>query len=213
MKQLNITGNQEIAPGVFSLTFKKFFDFLPGQVVKITTSPSVAPRMYSIASSTSEDIVQLIYDIKPEGQLTNLLKELKPGNDLFVSLPFGQFLCAEGKAWWIATGTGIAPFYSMMRSGRVNDITLIHGVRRPEYLLFNAEFSSRLKSNYFQCCSGVCGKDIFQGRVTDYLKNIDHLPSNTRFYLCGSAEMVVDVRDILIEKKVAFGNIFSEIYF
>ena len=34
-----------------------------------------------------------------------------------------------------------------------------------------------------------------------------------KYYLCGSAEMVVDTRDILIEKGIPFENIVSEIYF
>jgi predicted ferric reductase len=44
---------------------------------------------------------------------------LKPGDRLYVSHPYGQFLrpTQEKNVGWIATGTGIAPFRSMMRSG------------------------------------------------------------------------------------------------
>lgn len=213
MEKIKIIQNKEIAPGIYSLTFKRNYDFVAGQVVKITSSLNIAPRMYSIASSTNDANIQLIYDIKPEGTLTNILKDMKAGDDLFVSQPFGQFICNEDDAWWIATGTGIAPFYSMMKSGERNNVKLVHGVRKPEHFLFGDEFSESLKNNYYKCCSGIKEKNTYYGRVTDFLNHLENIPVNCKYYLCGSAEMVVDVRDILISKGVAYGNVFSEIYF
>lgn len=212
MKTVIITKNIEIAPGIYLISFRRDFDFLPGQVIKITSDNSVAPRMYSIASGASDPDIQLIYDIKPEGQLTNMLKRLGTGDKLLVSPPVGNFNCKEGKVWWIATGTGIAPFYSMFRSGRTKEITLLHGVRKPENALFIDEFSV-LGERYKPCCSGKQANGMFKGRVTDYLNHYETIPVDASFYLCGSAEMVVDVRDLLIEHKVPFGNIYSEIYF
>ncbi|NJK96819.1 MAG: hypothetical protein HC905_19565 [Bacteroidales bacterium] len=136
MNKVTLLQNQEIAPGIFSLTFKRFFEFIPGQVIKITCDQTIAPRMYSIASGNKEAYVQLVYDIKPEGELTNILKNLKSGSELLVSLPFGRFTCNENDAWWIATGTGIAPFYAMIQSEPKPEVKLIHGVRRPESLIF-----------------------------------------------------------------------------
>ena len=211
MKNVVINKNSEIAPGIYSISFKRDFDFIPGQVVKITTDNSVAPRMYSIASGAADPDIQLIYDIKPEGQLTNLLKSLRAGDKLLVSAPIGNFICKEGKAWWIATGTGIAPFYSMFRSGRKKDITLLHGIRKPENAFFRDELNAL--DGYYPCCSGKQTDGMFKGRVTDFLMHYETIPTDASFYLCGSAEMVVDVRDLLIERKVPFGNIYSEIYF
>lgn len=213
MDIVKILENKEIAPGIFILTFKRFSDFIPGQVVKITTNLAIAPRMYSIASASHDKNISIIYDIKPFGELTNILKDQTSGSELLVSLPFGQFFCKENDAWWIATGTGIAPFYSMAFSGNSFKNTLIHGVRRPEQFIFKEEFSEKLQSNYIRCCSGNKSDGAYFGRVTDYLEQLPHLPSDKKFYLCGSAEMVVDVRDILISRGVVYGNIFSEIYF
>lgn len=213
MKIVNIIENKEIAPEIYLISFGRFFDFIPGQVVKITTHDSVAPRMYSIASGSEDNYIQIIYDVKPEGQLTNMLKVLGPGDKLQVSMPFGQFNFAGDKSWWIATGTGIAPFRSMLRSGFSNDIVLLHGARNPEHFFFGDELAEKLKNNYHPCCSGKTSKGVFQGRVTDFLKKLGQIPADARFYLCGSAEMVVDVRDLLIEHHVPFGNIYSEIYF
>nr|NQU89377.1 oxidoreductase [Bacteroidota bacterium] len=54
---------------------------------------------------------------------------------------------------------------------------------------------------------------VFHGRITKWLSEAESLPINRKYYLCGSAEMVVEVRDILIEKNVPYGNIVAEIYF
>jgi ferredoxin--NADP+ reductase len=168
--------------------------------------------MYSIASGANDPDIQLIYDVRPEGQLTNILKDLRAGDKLLVSQPIGNFICKEDKAWWIATGTGIAPFYSMLRSGQTKGITLLHGVRKPESAIFGDEFSA-LDGGYYPCCSGTRTNGMFKGRVTDFLMHHNSIPLDASYYLCGSAEMVVDVRDLLIERKVPFGNIYSEIYF
>lgn len=213
MNTIKIIQNKEIAPGFYLLAFRKFFEFIPGQVIKITTGSSLEPRMYSIASGIHDENIQILYDVKPEGELTNRLKFLKSNDSLQVSLPFGEFRCEEGSAWWIATGTGIAPFRSMMRSGKSSGILVVHGVRKPEYLCFREEFIGHFGYNYVPCCSGVKQEGMFYGRVTDYLQQLSEFPVSTRYYLCGSAEMVVEVRDILIGKGVAYGDIFSEIYF
>lgn len=213
MNKIVINDNREIAPGVYLLSINRFADFIPGQVVKITSDLSIAPRMYSIASSNKADEIQIIFDIKPEGQLTNILKDLHTGDYLHVSQPFGQFVCLEEDAWWIATGTGIAPFYSMLVSQPRENIKLIHGVRNPDALLFKDEFESVLGNNYIKCCTKGDHSSVFHGRVTNYIKTLDNLPSDKKFFLCGSAEMVVDVRDLLIDRGVSYSNVFSEIYF
>ena len=213
MDKVKILSNLEIAPDIYSLTFRKLFDFIPGQVVKISTHTAIAPRMYSIASGNNEPEIQIIYDIKPEGELTNVLKSLKVHDEVFISPPFGQFTCNEKVAWWIATGTGIAPFYSMIKSERKLGIMLLHGVRNPETLLFKDEFHSLMNDHYIPCCSGKKIEGVYFGRVTEYLRQMDKIQTGVKYYLCGSAEMVVNVRDILIEKGVAFGDIVSEIYF
>ena len=56
------------------------------------------------------------------------MAQLIPGNEILVSEPYGSFLGTGEPAWLIATGTGIAPFYSMFRSGLGENTKLIHGV-------------------------------------------------------------------------------------
>jgi ferredoxin--NADP+ reductase len=54
---------------------------------------------------------------------------------------------------------------------------------------------------------------VYSGRVTQYLQEQARLDPNLKYYLCGSAEMVVEARDILISKGIPFEHIISEIYF
>lgn len=195
------------------LTVKRPFDFVPGQVVKLTTSYTIAPRLYSIASGTSDNHLSFLFDLKAEGELTPILAALKPGQTILVSQPFGEFVCHEEQAVWVASGTGIAPYLSMIRSGMVTGKTLIHGVRYAENFFFREELELLLGSSYVKCCSGNSTSAMFHGRVTNYLQlNVD-IPLNRKYYLCGNPEMVVDTREVLLAKGVAYKNILAEIYF
>jgi ferredoxin--NADP+ reductase len=64
----------------------------------------------------------------------------------------------------------------------------------------------------FACCSGESSGNTFRGRVTEYLINTENLP-DVKYYICGQASMVVEVRDLLIKKGIKFENIMAEIYF
>jgi ferredoxin--NADP+ reductase len=212
MVSVNIISNIEIAPSVYVLAFPRIFDFLPGQVVNIDLNNT--PRMYSIASGMKENVIKLLYDIKPLGKLTPLLKNLKKGDNIKISQPFGNFLCDPGTAYWIASGTGIAPFYSMFRSGIGFDKILIHGGRTPESFYFRDELIKFFKKeNYICCCPKTNVEGLVPKHLKEYLKEQNKLSTTEKYYLCGSPEMVVDVRDILIAKQVPFNNIISEIYF
>jgi len=54
MKAYELTNNKEISPGVHVISFKRDFEFIPGQVVKISLSPGQVPRIYSICSGNKE---------------------------------------------------------------------------------------------------------------------------------------------------------------
>ena len=208
-----VTSNISIAPNVYLLSFKRSFSFVPGQWIAIGLYPTDTPRLYSIASGTNDSQVQILYNIKPTGKLTPPLARAKAGEVIFISPPFGSYFGSSAPAWWIATGTGIAPFSSMFRSGLGADKVLLHGGRFLESFYFEDEFLPVLGKNYIRCCSRETGRDIFPGRLTSYLMQHQNLPTDIKYYLCGSAEMVVDARDILISKGISFSNIVSEIYF
>lgn len=213
LKEYIVTHNDAIAPGVYVLKYRRDFSFVPGQVVGITVNSALPPRMYSITSGMQDNDIWILFNIRAGGELTPQLANLKPGDKILASQPMGNFYGTAKPSTWIAAGTGIAPFVSMWRSGMKRDKMLIYGGRFLHSFYFQEEFASLPEDQFVRCCSGEAGQGVFNGRLTQWLSNQTTLPSNRKYYLCGSAEMVVDTRDILIEKGIPFNNILAEIYF
>ncbi len=208
-----VLSNTEISPGVFLLSISRRFDFLPGQVVKLAVDWEQPPRIYSICSGNHEDELRILFNVKEGGYLTPRLAALIPGDNVLVTQPYGGFTGSKKPAWWIAAGTGIAPFYSMFQSGLSTNKVLIHGASYLNQFYFEDELDWVMGKNYLRCCSREQSCDVFPGRVTDYLRSLDSIPTNMEFYLCGKVLMVVEVRDLLISRGVPYENIIAEIYF
>ena len=213
LKPRPLLQKQEISRGVFLLRFDCEQEFLPGQVVGLSTCDEVPARLYSICSGVNEPWIEILFNIKEDGILTPILAELKEGDLVQVSRPFGAFLGDEKPAWWIAAGTGIAPYRSMLRSGLGENKKLIHGGRTADSFYFETEMKQAFGQEYIRCCSQESGDGLYHGRLTNWLREQTFIPEDHMFYLCGSAEMVVEVRDILIGKDVAIDRVMSEIYF
>lgn len=214
LSQQTILSNTGKAPGAYLLTFARKFEFVPGQVIGIAMNPAEKPRLYSIASGNNENVVRILYTVKPEGKLTPDMARLQPGDTIYVSEPFGGFLCnEEEQAVWVATGTGIAPFASMFFSGLSKNKLLLQGNRLANGLYFREDFEKEMGARYIPSCTREEVDGIFHGRVLKYLAEMRDLDPNLKYYLCGSAEMVVDVRDLLIERGVPFENVVAEIFF
>ena len=213
LKEVTITQNLEISPEVYLISWKRTHDFHPGQVVKITLDPEAPPRIYSICSGNNDPEISVLFNVKEDGFLTPRLAGVIPGMKIWVSKPYGSFKDGNSPAWWIATGTGIAPFYSMFRSGISENKTLIHGVRQVNQFYFEDELEWAMGARYVRCCSREQSCNVFPGRITHYLEQLKELPTNINYYLCGKALMVVEVRDLLISRGVPYENILAEIYF
>jgi ferredoxin--NADP+ reductase len=212
LSEIPVTANREIAPGIFMLSFPREFDFIPGQSVWMTVDPKIPPRLYSIASGNGEPLVEILYDLVPEGLLTPRLAGMREGHTLLVSSAFGPFRDEEGPSWWVAAGTGVAPFASMVRSGLMQEKTLIHGSRTIAGLLHRGLLADALGDRYIPCCSREQAEGVFHGRPTEWL-TLQRLPLASRYLLCGGSRMVVDSRDIIIAKGVPFESVIGEIYF
>jgi NAD(P)H-flavin reductase len=203
----------KVAENIYLLSFLRDFQFKAGQVIALDLEEFGKPRLYSIASGESEKFIEILFDEKDDGKLTPPLSKLNHGDSIYVSEPFGNFQDTSEKAWWIAAGTGVAPFASMARSGLAVNKNLIHGGRMAENFYFSKFFEKEMDSKYIRCSSVQESTEFFNGRLTDWLQKQQNLPVDHLFYLCGSAEMVVQVRDILISKGIPFQHIVSETYF
>jgi ferredoxin-NADP reductase len=204
---------EEIIPGFYTLTFKRQFDFVPGQVVALGINTSHDPCLYSIASGNQKEYMRILFDVKTNGFLTPQLIQLKPRDLIYVSEPFGEFTPSDKNEWWIATGTGIAPFISMVESGIKLPDKLLQGARILNQFLFQDLFIKKLKDKYLRFCTREQGEGVILGRLTEWLNTQNDLLQNIKYYLCGNPDMVVDVRDIILDNGVDFENIMAEIYF
>jgi ferredoxin/flavodoxin---NADP+ reductase len=208
-----VAGNREIAEGVFVISLERHFDFIPGQVVGVHLEPSPDARLYSIASGINEKHLRILFNIQPGGLVSPRLAQSREGDYLYVSTPFGWFTGSSEPAWWIASGTGIAPFASMFYSGQGGNKVIVHGGKHPDSFYFQEDFLSGPSRQYVRCCSGEKREGLYHGRLTRFIEESDNLPLNESYYLCGRVEMVVDVRETLMKKGVSYQNIQSEIYF
>ena len=94
-------------------------------------------RPYSIASGTGEDILRFLIRRMPGGEVSEYLAGLQPGDQVRVSPPFGWFRPGEHAGQrpfaFLATGTGVAPFMSYLRSpGAVRPAAFLYGVRQAD---------------------------------------------------------------------------------
>ena len=210
LQKVKVSAKIVLAPNVYLISFKRSFKFKSGQIIGLTNDVNLAPRLYSICSSPKDDKVSILFIVKDDGKLTPTLATIEVADTLWMTPVQGKFVYDDKPAWWIATGTGIAPFYSMFKNGQIPQ-KLIQGGRRLEDFYFRNEFSEM--KDYVQCSSLEIVEGAFNGRLTQYLKEKDSLPTDINYYLCGSAEMVVDVRNLLIDRGVPFANIMTEIYF
>jgi ferredoxin-NADP reductase len=115
---------------------------------------------------------------------------------------------------FVATGTGIAPFVSMARSG-VGGFVLLHGVRTSADLYYERIFRAAAGS-YVPCLSrgsavSCVRHEVFFGRVNEYIEG--HLPRRGYdFYLSGRGEMIRDVT-LLVDDLFPDSRVYSEIFF
>jgi benzoate/toluate 1,2-dioxygenase reductase subunit len=190
------------------------FEFNPGQSIRVIHQQ--LERDYSLVSDPTGPTLSLCIRNVQDGSLTPLLATAKIRSRISFTGPHGYFTFrpAQRPPVFIATGTGVAPFVSMVRSG-VKGFTLLHGVREPSELYYKSLFRTATK-NYVTCFSGSAPEspepeDVFQGRVTDYLER--NLPPGIYdFYLSGRIEMVRDVTH-LVDERFPGSLVYTEIFY
>ena len=125
------------------------FEFEPGQRIRLGRGGH--ERDYSIASAPEESGLNLCIRNVTGGKVSGFLSTAEIGTSLSIHGPHGYFTYKPSPrpAVFVATGTGIAPFCSMARSG-ITDFTLLHGVRLPEDLYYSTQFQQGARK-YVPC--------------------------------------------------------------
>lgn len=192
---------------------RKGLEFSAGQHICVGPPNGIHTREYSIYSAENEDFLEILVKEVENGLVSPSLKKLNKGGYVVVEEPVGYFtidkaLPSNQKHVFLASGTGISPFHSFIKSHKNLNYTLLHGVKRAEE---NYDADVYEKSRYKLCTSRE-GTGDYYGRVTDYIK--EHpFGKDAHYYLCGNCNMIHDVYDILEKQGVSTDNIHAEVYF
>ncbi len=209
-----VVGIKNLTENTFVLSLPKSrFKFIPGQHISLSILGDYQSREYSIYSAEEGENLELLVKEVEGGYFSPKLKHLKKGDLVEVHGPFGKFGLDLKKLdthqhVFIASGTGIAPFHSMVKSYPELNYQLIHGIR---YVNEAYEIDHFEKSRVVLCTSRDDNGD-FKGRLTDYMQQAD-FDKNTCFYLCGNSDMIFDAMEILKNKGFDRDSVNVEVYF
>lgn len=200
--------------------------------LKINDKPLL--RAYSIASANYEDHLEFLSIKVDGGPLTSHLKNIKVGDTVIVGRkPTGtlvvDYLLPGKRLYMLSTGTGLAPFMGIVRDPEIyekfDQIVLVHGVRQVDELAYhdmllehlpNHEFLGELVSSKLRYYPTVTREPFRNtGRITDLIESgklFDDLdvppfdPAVDRVMICGSTEMLRDIKHLLEARGFNEGN-------
>lgn len=223
--QGKVISNDLIAKDTYLLRFQSeginSFDFQPGQFVTITVSPNVR-RSYSIASAPGKDYLELIAATTKGGPGSQFFLNTKVGDTFEFLFPLGVFFYRESDkpAYFFSTGTGEVPFLSMAEYALTQlktqrEIYMYSGFRFEEDIfgqdllkLLDIQYKNFIfKINLTQPTENWTGP---VGRITQYIDELKN--TDIEAYICGSNQMVTDIRDRLIAKGVPATQIYHEMF-
>lgn len=212
-------------------------DFVPGQYLTLglATATTLVQRAYSMASSARRiaDGYELYVRLVPGGVLTPHLFACRPGQRVSLRGPKGRFVLRpddDRVHLLVASGCGIAPFVSMLRTlhddGSPRRVVLLHGVSYASDLAYRGLLEGlardvRWRLTYVPTVSrpdgpanagwrGRTGR--VEGAVGEVCDRLGLTPSDTVAYLCGNPEMITTVDGILRGRGLLAGQIHHERY-
>ncbi len=192
---------------------KNDMQFDAGQHILLGKENDPDQREYSIFSGENDKYLEVLIKEVEDGSVSKHLKNLKLGDKLNVEGPLGFFGLHKdkidtGKFLFIASGTGIAPFHSMVKTHPNLDYKILHGIRVCNEAYGKESYN---KDRYIRCTSREADCD-FEGRVTDYIKQ-NEFSEDTICYFCGNFKMIREAMDLLEKKGIPGNQLHAEVYF
>lgn len=215
----------------FKTTRDRGYRFVPGQFARLGVrnddNGEIVWRAYSIASANYDEHLEFFSVVVPDGAFTSRLSKLKEGDEILVEKKSYGFLTTDrfeaGRdLWMLATGTGLAPFLSILHDFETwesyDNLVLVQSVRTQAELAYEdliqsfdkseyyAEFAHKLR--YLRIVTREPVPGTLRDRVTKLLTSgvleenvglkLDH--DRSRIMLCGNPDMVEDSRKLLVER-------------
>ncbi|MFS8110840.1 ferredoxin--NADP reductase [Rhizobium jaguaris] len=211
----------------FTMTRPQGFRFRSGEFAMIGLMVDGKPlyRAYSIASPAWADELEFFSIKVPDGPLTSHLQNIKPGDEVLMrKKPTGTLvldaLTPGKRLYMFSTGTGIAPFASLIRDPetyeKFEEVILTHTTRDVAELKYGFDLVEEIRND--EMLSEIVGDKLrhyatvtreefpFKGRITDLIENgklfadlgvpaLD--PAIDRGMICGSSAMLKDTKDLL----------------
>lgn len=221
----------------FRITRPASFRFRSGEFVMIgLPGPKGKPilRAYSVASPSWDDTLEFFSIKVPDGPLTSMLCDIKPGDHVLLGKkPTGTLvhdaLLPGKRLYMFSTGTGIAPFASIMRDPetyeRFEKVILTHTCREVAELQYGFELTDGLKDDplvgdvaperFVHYTSCTREDYLNRGRITDLIssgKLFDDLgvpllnPEEDRVMICGSMDMIKDTKALVEQAGLEEGS-------
>ena len=214
--------NTRLNERLTSLKIKAPLDgFQPGQFVRIglEIDGEVVARPYSLVNTPAEPSLEIYFNIVEQGPLSPKLFALQQGDEVLVAANPAGFLTLNEvpeckHLWMIATGTGVGPFLSMLKSGeawsRFERVILCYSVRSKDELAYTETIRilSEQHGKQFrfiplvtrEAYAGALQQRIPSGLESGTLEEragVALNADNAHVMMCGSAEMIKDVSAIL----------------
>lgn len=187
--------------------------FEPGDCMPLYGADRAQSRPYSVASGTADDYLSFLVRRMEGGVVSPFLCSRKPGDLVRVGPPFGWFrpgaTANQRPAVFMATGTGIAPFVSYLRSpGAVLPATFWYGCRVSADVFERAWLEER---GAHIAISREVVPGCHHGRITDRLGDLPL--GEIDYYLCGLDNMLDEVTEFLLEHHIPWKHIHRECFF
>ncbi len=227
--QARLIESREIAPEIRHFTFDvpevEQLPYLPGQFVSFSGvfNEKKVTRAYSTASAPKGNRFELCLNRVQDGFFSPYLFDLSPGATVDMKGPLGHFILKTppSDSIFVATGTGIAPFRSMLHAHLEANpdrrFTLIFGVRHEHSLLYRPEFEQmELEYPNFRFLPtlsrpGEHWKGL-KGHVQQHVFETLGERRDMDIYICGLKAMVDDLRAKLKELGLDRRQIIFEKY-
>ena len=234
-------------PTLFSFTMTRpaHFKFTAGQFARIglKVGEELVVRAYSVVSSPFDETLEFFSIVVPDGAFTSNLQHLKVGDELYLEkIPYGYLTLARYQQplphdlWLLATGTGLAPFLSMLQDfdtwSKYQKINLIYSVRTAAELAY-VDRIQEIAETFGEGHNGfkfipIITRDpsaplhdrlpiLIENGELEKSAGIELNPATSHVMLCGNPQMVDDTKEALKRRGLTMnrrgeGNIAVENY-